>query len=258
VARSRRRPDTSAPLADRAAAGGGRAERVEALLAGESLDTSRVSYDFDVEHLALIAAGSPAGSIDRLLASTNLPHLVVRGGEGVVWAWIGSPDGFNDSALEALSGGGAAVSPAVGETCLAIGEPARGLGGWRFSHHQARAALAVALRGGDPVVRYADVALLASAVRDDLLATSLRRLYLEPLGDSRDGGEEMRRTLRAYFDAGRNVSEAGSAIGVTRQAVARRIRLAEKKLGRSLDSCGAELETALRFEALGATPLSAP
>jgi DNA-binding PucR family transcriptional regulator len=258
VARSRRRPGTSAPLADRAiVAGGGRAERVEALLAGESLDTSRISYDFAAEHVALIAAGSGADRrIDESLASTSLPHLVVRSGGGAVWAWIGSLDGFNASALEDLACEAAAASHATGEACLTIGEPAHGLGGWRLTHHQARAALAVAQCGNEPVVRYRDVAMLASVVRDDLLATSLHRLYLEPLEGGRDDGEELRETLRAYFAADRNVSEAGAAIGVTRQAVARRLRLAEEKLGRPLGACGAELETALRFEALEATPLS--
>jgi hypothetical protein len=255
VAGSRRSPGTSAPLADRAAAvGGGRAERVETLLAGASLDTSRISYDFEVDHVALIAAGSDAeGSIVDRIAATALPHLIVRSGGGFVWAWLGSRDGFDADALAAL-----ATPTIAADVRLTIGEPGHGLGGWRLSHHQARAALAVALRGEDPVVRYADVALLASAVRDDLLAISLRRLYLEPLEVGRDGGEEIRRTLRAYFAADRNVSEAGVALGVTRQAVARRIRLAEEKLGRSLDTCSAELETALRFQALGATPLSAP
>jgi hypothetical protein len=258
VAKNRRSPGTSAPLADRAAAAReGRAERVEALLAGESLDTSRVSYDFDADHVGLIAAGAGAQRrIDAALTSRNVPRLVVQSRRGVIWAWIGSSDGFNASALKDLAGGGAAASPATGEACLAIGEPAHGLGGWRLTHHQARAALAVAQRGIEPVVRYRDVAMLASVVRDDLLATSLHRLYLEPLEGGRDDGEELRETLRAYFAADRNVSEAGAAIGVTRQAVARRLRLAEEKLGRPLGACGAELETALRFEALEATPLS--
>ena len=254
MARSRS-PGTSAPLIDRAAAaGGGRAERVEALLAGETLDTSRVSYDFETDHVALICAGVDAeGAIVDRLAVTALPHLMVRAEGGLIWAWFGSRDGFHEEALAAM-----AVSTKADDVRLAIGEPAHGLAGWRLTHHQARAALAVALRGDRQVVRYGDVQLLASAVRDDLLATSLHRLYLEPLEGGRDDGEELRRTLRAYFDANRSVSEAGAAIGVTRQAVARRLRLAEQKLGRPLRSCGAELETALRFDALEATPLSVP
>ncbi len=133
---------------------------------------------------------------------------------------------------------------------MAIGEPAAGLAGWRLTHRQARAALAVAVRGRRPVVRYADVAILATVLRDDLLAGSLRRLYLEPLEDRRDRGETLRRTLRAWFAAGRNVSMAAAALGVSRQAVARRLRAAEERIGRPLDACDLELDAALRFAAL--------
>jgi DNA-binding PucR family transcriptional regulator len=231
-------------------------ERVEALLAGESLDTSRLSYDFDVHHIALVAVGLGAATEmhDRMKAM-DLPSLVVEAQGGPVWGWLGKRASFQPAELQRL----VSLQQAA-DLRLAIGEPAHGLGGWRLTHHQARAALAVAERGAKPVARYADVALLSSVLRDDLLATSLRRLYLEPLEGDRDGGAELRRTLRAYFAAGRNVSVAGGAIGVTRQAVARRIRAAEEKLGRPIAACGADLEIALRLEALESAPtlLSAP
>jgi hypothetical protein len=257
---SRIRPGTSAALAGRASAGGGRFERVEELLAGDLLDTSRLAYDFDVDHVALIGVGSGAEKAVDGLSGTTVPSRLVVGDGDTVWCWLGSRDGFDAAALEALTSSAGTGNSARRATNLrlAIGEPAHGLAGWRLSHHQARAAMAVALRGDQTVVRYADVALLASLVRDELLATSLSRLYLEPLEDGRDGGEELRRTLRAYFDADRNVSEAGSAIGVTRQAVARRVRAAEERIGRPLSTCGAELDLALRFDALEPTPLFGP
>lgn len=253
MARSRRSP--SAPFAGRGGVRPQRAERVEKLLAGELLDTSRLPYDFDVHNLALVGMGTDAEEAIRDRArSLALPSLIVRREGGAVWGWLGKPQEFECRELEALasSGRGAALR-------LAVGEPAHGLAGWRLSHYQARAALAVAIRGAEPVVRYADVALLASAIRDDLLATSLLRLYIEPLGDGRDG-EELRRTLRAYFAADRNVSMTGEAIGVTRQAVARRLRSAEKKLGRPIAAHGPDLELALRLDALDVepTPLSVP
>ena len=61
----------------------------------------------------------------------------------------------------------------------------------------------VAERRGQSLVRYVDVALQAAIVRDDLLATSLRQIYLAPLEKARDGGEVARETLRAYFAAER-------------------------------------------------------
>src|SRR4029077_15954907 len=100
------------------------------------------------------------------------------------------------------------------EVALAIGEPAEGLAGWRQSHRQGAAAFNVARRRWKPIVRYADVALLASAMQDELLVSSLRQLYLEPLEAERDGGRVARETLRAYFGTERNVSSAAAALGV--------------------------------------------
>jgi hypothetical protein len=252
---SRRNPGTSAKATGRAAAGQGQTGRVEALLAGESLDTSRLSYDFDANHIALVAVGRDAhGVIEDRVGSSGLSRLLVEARGGVVWAWIGKREAFAPAEVESLT------DRTTADLRLATGEPGHGLAGWRLTHHQARAALAVALWGGEAVVRYADVALLSAVIRDEVLATSLRRLYLEPLDGSRGGGDELCRTLRAYFAADRNVSLAGDAIGVSRQAVARRLRAVEERLGRSIASCAPDLELALRLEALESapTPLSAP
>jgi DNA-binding PucR family transcriptional regulator len=133
---------------------------------------------------------------------------------------------------------------------LALGERAQGSSGWRLTHRQASAALPIAERSGEPA-RYRDVALPAAVARDDLLASSLARLYLDPLEAGRDGGEALRQTLRAYFEAERNISSAAVALGVSRTTVTSRLRLAEELLDRPLSACAAELDVALRFEALG-------
>ena len=97
---------------------------------------------------------------------------------------------------------------------ITVGEPADGLEGWRFSHAQAKAAMPMAERRGAPVVRFIDVAVEAAIVRDEVIATSLRRRYLRPLETARDGGAAARETLRAYFAAERNVSaDRGGARG---------------------------------------------
>jgi DNA-binding PucR family transcriptional regulator len=87
--------------------------------------------------------------------------------------------------------------------------------------------------------------------QDDLLATSLRQLYLEPLAEERDGGETLRETLRAYFAAERNVSSAAAALSVNRHTVTSRLRTIEKRLGRPLSTCATEIDAALRLEDLG-------
>jgi DNA-binding PucR family transcriptional regulator len=137
---------------------------------------------------------------------------------------------------------------------LALGEPGRGLAGWRLTHRQAQAALLVALRRPRRCTRYADVALLASALTDEALATVLIDVYLAPLEDSRGSGPVLRETLRAYLGAERSVSSAAAALGVVRKTVEKRLRTIEEKLGRSLHPCPAELEIALELDELAVVP----
>jgi PucR C-terminal helix-turn-helix domain/GGDEF-like domain len=223
-----------------------RAERVERLLAGELLDTSDLAYELGCSHLAAIASGEGAREALRELASTFGARLLsVRREDGMLWAWLGSREPLEMCALHRY-----ATERWPAGVRAVIGEQGEGLEGWRLSHRQAKAALPVAQRSPEPFLRYVDVALLAAVLQDELLATSLRKLYLEPLEAERDGGKVAIETLRAYFAAGRNVSSAAAALGVSRQAVGNRLRAVEATVGRPLSSCGPELEAALGLAAL--------
>jgi sugar diacid utilization regulator len=223
-----------------------RRECVKRLLAGELVDHSELGYDLEAHHLAIVAKGEQGEETMRGLAGRLERNLLaVRREEEPVWAcWLGGRSRLAaERAIEALA---AEVAPG---TCIVLGEPGEGLAGWRFSHRQAKAALPVAERSGRAVLRYADVAMLASMLGDDLLATSLRRLYLEPLERARDGGEVARQTLHAYFAAERNVSSTAAALGVDRRTVTNRMRAIEALLGRSLRDSATDLEIALRLDA---------
>lgn len=100
------------------------------------------------------------------------------------------------------------------------------------------------------MTHYADVALLASVLRDEMLARSLIEIYLAPLECQRDGGRMLRDTLRAYLAAGRNASSAAAALGVARNTLESRLRTIEQSLTLPLSACLSELEVALRFEEL--------
>ncbi len=221
-----------------------RAERVKRLLEGELVDTSELNYELDACHLGVIGAGPTAAETMREIASRlDRRLLLVRQPRGIVWAWLGSRRRLDPTELELFA---AASKPA--QLVLAIGEPGHGLGGWRFTHRQARAALPIALRGDASHVRYADVALRASILHDEILTTSLRELYLVPLEAEKDGGLALRETLRAYFAAGRNASSAASALGVSRQTIGSRLRTVEERIGRNLDGCATEIEIALQMD----------
>ena len=222
-----------------------RREIVKSLLGGELVDHSEIEYDFDAHHLALMAKGEGAEALMREVANRlDRRLLMVQREEEAKWAcWLG---GRRDlEAAEALR-----VLREISPTgvFVTVGEPAEGLAGWRFSHLQAKAALAIAERRREPTVRYADVAVLASILRDDLVADSLRRLYLEPLAQSRDNGKVARETLRAYFEAERNISSTAAALGVDRRTVRNRLGAIEGLLGRPLRGSMADLEIALRLD----------
>lgn len=217
--------------------------RVQQLLCGEPVDKTRINYDFDLEHVALVAKGcDAAASIRNLAKNLEVRLLLVQPDEETAWAWLGGRTAPDKATVDA--GIASTLEP---DTFLAVGESAFGLGGWRRSHRQAMAALPVALGGPEKVVRYDDVCLLAAALRDDLLVVSLRETYLQPLLAGPGGGEHLLRTLRAYFASGRNGRAAASALGITRQAVASRIRVIEDRLGKPLSARHIHVETALRL-----------
>jgi hypothetical protein len=220
-----------------------RVERVRGLLAGDLVEAADLGYPLELWHLGAIAAGPGAGqALREVAADLDRRLLAVAPGAGIVWAWLGGRERI--SAEQAASLG----SPNWPEgVSVAVGEPAFGAAGWRLTHRQAQAAAPVGERLSRSVVRYADVALLASVMRDDVLCSSMSDIYLTPLTRERDGGCALRETLRAYFGSGRQVSSAAAALAISRQTVNSRLRTVEERIGRPLDSCTLEVEVALRL-----------
>jgi hypothetical protein len=216
-------------------------ECVRRLLAGEPTDVGGLDYDLGGWHLGAIAVGPEAEeALAEMARALDRRLLAVPGAEGVLWAWLG---GVRRPDAELL---GRLVRTSLPEgLCLALGEPAPEIAGWRLTHRQAAAALPIAKRAPGVPTRYGEVGMLASMMRDEVLAKSLQSLYLTPLEDE-DGA--LRKTLRAYFAAERNVSCAAAALEVSRHTVAKRLKAVEERLGRPLPSCSAELEAALRLE----------
>lgn len=221
-----------------------REEQVKGLLDGEPVDVSQIPYHFEQNHLGAVARGPSASSAIRRIAAPFKDHLqVIDRRDHTVWAWFGSKAPIDLDELRERCRSEPQIE-------IALGEPSRGLSGWRLTHRQARAAFSIGLRTGKSPVRYADVALLISISRDELLCSSLHALYLAPLRRSRDGGRVAHETLRAYFAAKRNISSAAAILGVNRRTVANRLHAIEDQLGRSLDRDSAEIESALRLHDL--------
>jgi hypothetical protein len=136
------------------------------------------------------------------------------------------------------------------DVSLAIGEPSRGVEGWRQTHREAGDALLVARYRPSRLTRYLDVAPDATALRDEALADSLIETFLAPLDRMRIGGRAARKTLRALLDSGHNVSSAASALKVDRSTVHRQRNEIERRLGCRLHERQVEIELALRIEDL--------
>jgi hypothetical protein len=225
------------------------AQRVQRLLDGDLIDTTELNYELAGWHLGIVAAGPSAAKTIRELAATLDRRLLVAipGGE-TVWAWLGgrTPMSADDFRAESIL-----YLEYDRSIHVAIGQPAEGVEGLRLTHRQARAAFPLATRASGHLVSYSGVALVAAAWEDDVLSRSLSQMFLAPLAAERDGGASLLKTLRAYFDTGRNAASAASRQGISRQTVNSRLRTIEDNIGRPLDDCGAEVETALRLWELG-------
>ena len=226
-----------------------RGERVQRLLAGEPVDPGEFDYEFeDAWHLGVIIVGARAREAVRSLRSgLDREVLPVSRGEKTMWVWLGGQRRLPVADIEARLSTMADMG-----VSLAVGEPSRGLHGWRLTHHQAQAALVVGLHRPQGITRYAEDMLLAAALQDETLATSLREIFMSPLAGQRDGGSVLRETLRVYFDVTSNAATAAVRLKVDRHTVERRLQRIEERLGRLLPTCQAELEVALRLYELGA------
>jgi len=223
-----------------------RAERVRRLLAGEPIDAGELPYVLKGFHVGAIASGPGASEALRDVMSRLGKRFLLIPAEGeTTWAWVGSREEIDVAGLVCNL-----RSACPDGSSVVLGEQGQDIAGWRLTHQQAKTAFPIGRRSDRAVVRYADVALLAATLRDDVLVDSLRELYLKPLAEGRDGGQVLRNTLRAYFLAKRNVSSTAAALGVTRRTVTNRLHAIEQRFGRSLDARAPDIELALSLDEL--------
>jgi len=220
------------------------AERVQRLLDDDGFaKVDDLDYKFDAWHLGVIAQGGKVEETVRAMAlDLDREALSVPRGDETVWSWLGGRRPLAVADVERCFFAGA-----PGDMYLAIGEPRRGLDGWRLTHHEAQAALQVMLRQHKRFTRGIDVLLPAAVLRDRALVESLRETYVRPLDDLGDSGTKLFRTLQAYLVAGFNAESTASALGIDRSTVERHLRKIEDHLGRPLHACHAELKVALEL-----------
>jgi len=221
------------------------ADCVEKLLAGKPADTAALGYDLEAWHLGAIVKGAKVALIVQGLAERLGCRLLFlpRGAE-TAWIWLGASHAIPFAELERL-----VLSSVAEPVSLAVGEMRQGIDGWRLTHQEAQSALVVMLHQPQRLVRGSDVALVAAAMHDDTMRRSLVDVYLGPLDERRDA-KALRETLRVYFSLDCNAASAAALLGVNRHTVLRRLLRVEEAIGRSLDTCRAEMDVALRIEQL--------
>jgi hypothetical protein len=226
------------------------AERVEGLLAGEPGDAVELGYDLDAWHFGVIAVG-PRGELflRRLAERLGCQLLFVQRSAETVWAWLGASRTISFAELER-----AQLSKVGKNMSLAVGELRQGVDGWRLTHREAQSALVVMHHQPQRLVRAADVVLLAATIQDETARKSLVDVYLGPLDGRRDA-QALHETLRVYFSLDCNAASTAAALGVNRHTVLRRLLRVEKIIGRSLDTCRAEMDVALRVAQIDLPPL---
>ena len=221
-------------------------EQVKKLLEGGPADTRSFDYRLDVFHLGLIVVGEKVDMVFRRMAETlGCDLLIAPDAEHTFWIWLGSPQQLDFAGLER------AVSSLADSLTISAGEPRGGVSGWRLSHLEAEAAAPIAALEGPGLVRHSNVALLASALYRDEVGQSLTDRYLAPLDRHRDA-EDLKRTLRTYFELSCNAASTASALGVNRHTVQRRLRRVEEAIGEPPSTRHAEFGVALQLERLTA------
>ncbi len=226
-------------------------EIVRRMLAGDTLDpadTATLGYQVDNRwHVGVVVTGDRAQeAMQTLQQQLGRRLLWATCEQGLVWAWLGDQRKPAAGELEQLACASHHTAAAV-----AIGEPGKGIEGWRLTHHQARETVALATRKPERLARYGDAPLLAAALNNNTLAHSLTTLLARL--DAHGNGSKLRRTLRAYIDLQCNATSTAALLKMGRHTIETHVRSAEELLGRALRDCLAELSVALALDALELT-----
>lgn len=219
-------------------------KRIESLLDGGLGDFADLEYRLDGFHIGLLALGASSELACRRMAETlGCELLMLPRHEETIWAWLGARRQISFAEVERAAGSDR------GPLAIAAGEPRLGLEGWRSTHWEARECMTVAMLQPARVTRYSDVALLATALSNEVMGKSLLDRYLNPLNRQRDA-TSLRGTLETYLDLNCNAVSAAAALRVDRHTVKRRLQRIEESIGESVSDRRAEFGVALRLETM--------
>jgi hypothetical protein len=217
-----------------------RVQLVRDVLDGADIDSAELGYRLEQEHLAVVATGPSAdASLRDVARRLERSLLTIAMTDDTVWAWLGSPRRceLDESVWDRVPG----------QTRYAVGEPGRGIAGFRGSHEQALAADRVAVHLKQAVTCYDEVALEATLLCDVRAARRFVDRELGPLTSADPRISVLRDTLSGYLDSGLSAAAAATVLNVSDRTVAYRLRNVEDLLGHSVLARSTELAAAARL-----------
>lgn len=240
---------------------------VDQILSGEAIDEDdarrSLGVDLQAHHLALVAFSSAGttessgiGDLSDLESTARRAaealharsHLAVPDENGL-WIWLNRPESFTDADVETVRTG----RIAIGRVRIAVGEPGRGVAGFRRSNLAARDAVRVARISNatgarSSVVVHRDVGLTALLLGDPERAKWFVQEELGGLSGIDAATVDLRRTVLSYLDSGSSLVATATALHIHRNTVVYRLRRAEELLGRPLAKGTLALHSALRLD----------
>lgn len=226
-----------------------RESELRRLLSGEPLDVAeagnRLRYRLDRWHLGFVAwvpegDGSTAarlaaaGSALAAALGVEEPPLTLAAAQHVLYGWVGAWSEPAEVSLPDLDG-----------VRVAVGNPGRGIDGFRRTHEQAR--LVRRLSGlrreeGPCVVRYRDCDVATLLVADLAQAKNFVSAVLGSLANDEPANRKLLRTVAIYHEEGLSITRTAARLGVHPNTVTYRVR-------RVLDASGETDSGSLRLRA---------
>lgn len=209
-------------------------------------------YLLDRWHIGLVSdATVPRAGLLRLARGFGAQSLVVDSQLGQSWVWIGTNQPIVAAGVEA------ALTKIFDQRgVFGLGEPRKGIAGWRLTHTEARGAAGLPGAVGRRVTRMRRHVLEAAVLDNRAYTESLIATYIQPLEDeSAKLADDLRQTLHAYLRSGQNAKSAAEHLGIDRHTVCRRVRKFEELVGERIEDCFAQLDIALRLATIPDQPI---
>lgn len=240
-----------------------RREMVTSIIAGENISADvaqrTLGIDLDQHHVAFVLwlGESPRslgvhGELERVAGRAarelHCPGvLTVPRDDATAWVWVSRSRPFEGDHVGAFS----FVHDELGHVRAAVGDPCRGLAGFRRSHLTARDAHRIAISDGSAaaITAYRDVSLVALLSADTERARWFVADELGELAADDPGTAELRLTLLSYLDAGGSLVSTASALRRHRNTIIHRLRRVEQLLGYPITQRRQHLHAALQLAA---------